>query len=143
MGCLLIDDLSFCEQISRLLQHHCGELCVDWQFGSQLHLIVYRSNLSFKNLTFEHAAALTCAAMGDIRVEKNSTGRDFVGKPRLTPWREGFDSPFLDLSTRARRSLPSGVSLRLSLRSKTWPFGWSLRAGRPLPIRIKQKSSRI
>ena len=25
MGCLLIGDLSFCEQIGRLLQRHCGE----------------------------------------------------------------------------------------------------------------------
>jgi hypothetical protein len=26
MGCLLIDDLRFCNQVSRLLQAHCGEL---------------------------------------------------------------------------------------------------------------------
>src|SRR5919109_3802287 len=25
MGCLLIDDLLFCDQIGRLLQRHCGE----------------------------------------------------------------------------------------------------------------------
>ena len=25
MGCLLVDDIAFCGQLSRLLQRHCGE----------------------------------------------------------------------------------------------------------------------